>query len=1093
MKYVTALAGLVLLAALIVPTETTVAQDTTALPEVAPHILRQPALSPDGKTLAFVHDGDIWVVNAEGGTARRLTVSVDNDADPLFSPDGMQIAFRSRRYGNDDVFVMPAEGGVAKRLTYSDAWDYPHAWLADSSGIVFSSYRKENGRDLYVVRTEGGEPWRITGGGLGMHEYHAQVSPDGKHIAYVNRGGDPARRRAYHGTANGEIWLCDFDGVTTSNHRRITSNRSHDAFPVWVGARELLWTTFEAPNGGSRHTATLSGAHIDEPSRRNWFKVGTDPKELTYAAGKVVFSSGNYGGWHLYSWDMKGKPRALDIRLNTDRRMPRARESNLTNAGEFALSPDGKKIAFIAGGDVFVMPAKPDAAAVQITDTVHEEKGIAWGPDSEKLVWVHGVTGQPTVYDLTLHFAGEPQPPEIQLYTNAAWPTVDKKGRVWAIVDEERIDAIRSVKDEPLAGIASIEGNFHGYAIGSPTWARFDVSPHGDWVLFQQPNENYDNRVVLGNTKTGKSALISHLFGSVSHVRFSADGKRVVFINNQEGDYDIWKIDLVPEEPRFKESEVEELFKKDDKPEKQDDDAGEEDDEESKEDSKEKESDEADKEQGLEIVFDGIKHRTERITSLDGHEFSPVALSDGKTYCFIGNVQGQANIWKLELDPFKGPNLNQLTRSRSSKSQLTLSPDEKTLWWLDGGTITSMSVKGGNTKSYSFRVVQRRKRDELRRAAFQEAVHVMDRYYYDREHHGLNWRETSTRYEQALNSIRTGDEYDALMDELLGELNSSHQGYTASDPRGPGVSDTTGYLGLIFDQRELSQGRYRVVEVLKKGPSDLAEGTPQPGEYLVSINGERLGGHKVIAQHLLNTVGKKTRLGLAGAHDQAQEREVAVKPVRRQETYSLWYDRWVEWQRDIVRRHSDGRLGYVHIQAMNDSSLRRFKQELGDDMLGKDGVVIDVRFNGGGRTAVDVLEILIKEPWLKRQRAGLDPVSENIYRSVALEKPSILLINEASFSNAEILAEGFRRLNIGQIVGVDTAGGVIGTGRYTLVDGSTMRLPSTGAFTVDMENLELKGREPDHYVENHPEELEQGIDRQTEKAVKELLKQLDNE
>jgi tricorn protease len=241
----------------------------------------------------------------------------------------------------------------------------------------------------------------------------------------------------------------------------------------------------------------------------------------------------------------------------------------------------------------------------------------------------------------------------------------------------------------------------------------------------------------------------------------------------------------------------------------------------------------------------------------------------------------------------------------------------------------------------------------------------------------------------------------------------------------------------------------------------------------------------------METNGKKTLLHLGGDPSFESSSPVAVKPISRGAEGQLWYQRWVEHQRELVDTYSKGRLGYVHIRAMNDSSLRDFKHHLGNNMLGKEGVVIDVRFNGGGRTAVDVLEILIKRPWLKRQYGDLPDISENIYRSIALEKPSILMINESSFSNAEIMAEGFRRLNIGKIVGVDTAGGVIGTGSYRLIDGSRMRLPSTGAYTVDGENLENNGRKPDIFIENNPEELDQGIDRQTERAVKELLAQLD--
>ncbi len=1051
----------------------TVAQDLEELPPIASRILRQPALSPDGKTLAFVYDGDIWSVNSNGGTARRLTITPGNDGDPMFSPDGQWLAFRSRRTGSDCVYIMPAYGGDARRLTFGDSADYPCCWLPDSSGLIFSSYRRLGSRDLWVVRADGGEPWPITGGGYGLHEFRASISPNGRHVAYVNKGYDPLRRRGYHGTSNAEIWICDFDGTTTANHRRLTPNRSHNSSPVFVSDTELLFVTYENGRNASDRIGRITGISLDGKPLHGWGSgARVDASEIAVGGGKLAFSTGNYSGWQLHVGELTKravqKVSMPDIRINTDRRDAGIRVLTHTSAEEFAVSPDGKKIAFIAGGDVFVMPADDEAVPAQVTDTIHEEMGLTWAPNSKHLVFGEKISGVLKSADVSNLGAG------VKTYANEGANLVsnismDPFGRVWGAVNEQRLEIVQQNDgwggtDGPDVAPASFEGKFHGWGLGR---GGFEFSPDGRWVLYSQPNELYNGSIVLGDTHSGEVTPISFLFGSAYGARFSADGKSVVFSNSQEGGYDIWLIELEPKSPEFKEDKLEKLFKKEEK----------------KEDTK-----------GLpqtNIAFEGIRDRCRRITTLSGNETNPLALSDGKTYCFIANVEGQSNIWKLTLDPDKGPDLKQITQSRSNKSSLALSADEKTLWWLDGGKVTSMAVSGGKTTTYGFRVEQRRDAEELRRAAFDEARWVMGRYFYDRSHHGVSWNDLCDRYKPALESVSTGDEYGALMNELLGELNSSHQGYTGWDNRSDGLSESVGYLGLVFDGAELAQGRYKVTEVVKEGPLDLPQGAPVAPFYITGLNGKAFAPGSNMSELLMETVGRKTVLHVAAENNFEGSEAVAVKPISRGAEVQLWYRRWVEHQRDLVDTYSQGRLGYVHIRAMNDGAVRDFKHHLGNAMLGKEGVVLDVRYNGGGRTAVDLLEILIKRPWLKRQYGDRDDISENIYRSIALEKPSILMINEASFSNAEIMAEGFRRLNIGKIVGVDTAGGVIGTGSYSLIDGSRMRLPSTGAYTVDGENLENNGRKPDIFIENNPEELDQGIDRQTERAVKELLAQLD--
>ncbi|MBK8206071.1 MAG: PD40 domain-containing protein [Planctomycetes bacterium] len=1048
-----------------------------------PPILRSPALSPDGKTLAFVYDGDIWTVASAGGTARRLTITAGNDGEPMFSPDGKWLAFRSERSGSDSIYLMPADGGEARRLTFGDAGDQPCCWLPNSSAVIFSSVRSEGARNLWAVRVQGGEPWPITSGGYGTHEYGASISPDGTKIAYVNRGGNPMYRRGYEGSASSQIWLCDFDGTTTRNHRRATKNRSHNVAPVFNGNDQILYITYQASSLTSNRVGHVAAMAPSGKESDKWLTQHTkDPRDLTVGGGKFAYSSGSHNGWRLYVGDVtsNGPARVVapEIKLATDRRDAGVRVLTHTSAGEFAVSPDGKKIAFTAGGDVYVMPADEDGVPLRLTDTIYEEKSLAWAPDSTRLMYCTTLGGYLMGVDVSNPAAGMLAHVPANTAHNSNI-TIDPYGRIWGIQDESRLIMLRNdpawgAQTVPEGPLHHFDGKFHGWALGR---GGFEFSPDGRWILYTQPNALYNGGLVLAEVATGTVHPISFLFGSATSARFAADGKRVVFSNDQEDDYDIYVVDLEPKPPEFKEDKLDDLFKK--KEPKVGPDGG------GKEAKPEKKAPET------KLVAEGLSDRVRRISSLNGNEFYPVALSDGKTYCFIGNVENQPNIWKLTLDPDKGPDLKQLTQSRTPKTALTLSADEKTLWWLDSGKVTSMPVAGGKITTFGFSVQQRREVTALRSAAFDETEWVMGRYFYDRKFHGIDWYATTQRYRGALNSVSTGDEYGALMNELLGELNSSHQGFSGWDDRSDGVSETCGWLGVKFDPAQLALGRYRVIEVLKGGPLDLHEDGPKAPFWILGIHGKEFAEGATLGELLMDTIGKKTVLNVNDQQVFQGSRPLAVKPISRGAESQLWYQRWVEWQREYVNKLSDGKLGYVHIRAMDSRSLREFKHHLGNAMLGKEGVVIDVRFNGGGSTAVDILEILIKRPWLKRQYGDRDDVSENVYRSIALEKPSILMINESSFSNAEIMAEGFRRLNIGKVVGVETAGGVIGTGSYSLIDGSRMRLPSTGAFTVEGENLENNGRKPDIAVENQPEELDKGIDRQTEAAVKALLQQID--
>lgn len=1130
-----------------------VLQALSKAPEPAAHILRQPCISPDGETLVFIFDGDIWRVNGTGGTARRLTVTEGNEWSPVISPDNQWIAFRSERYGSYDLYVMPIEGGQATRISYADETDIPCCWLPDGSGLIFASARLNHAYDLWIAPIDlsaldpngaeesdaAREPWPITAGGFRNSEFDASISPDGKTIAYTRGGGYTSyRRRGYTGASTNQIWLCDFDGVTTSNHRAARATRSNNCFPRFVTNDRLVYVSFDAnitqeasteELGYSARTGRLAMLGVKNPSvvvevgKRLPNDDVRDPSMSAPEAGVMVFGTGSYGGWHLYRADIRSNEiKRLDIKIASGKRGQREQVSTLNAVAEYAPSPDGKLIAFTSGYDVFLTAPGSKAEPVRITETVGRELQLIWSPDGTKLIYAARRDDQHGIYEFDLKTREEKLiTPEGVVASHPGFvPGGDQEAPVMTYIeDETRIVYLKA----PEGGERVIaEGRYLFAAFDDST--AYSFSPKGRWIAHTGQNDLGDAIVLVTELATGEEHQVSRLFQNAYAPRFSSDGTHLAYLANQEGSYDVYLVELEAQDRKFAEDELDELLRKvgeepakpeakkpetpqdkpaeappeGDKPEGDDAPEADPKEEDPKPADADKQEEEAAPAPEVEpIDFERIQDRTRRISTMGGNESDPQVLAKGEQVFFIANdAANKPNIFQLKLEQGAGPSLNQFSRSTSGVSNMKLSADGKWLWFKEGGKVVRTPISKFAPLATGFTALRSTLEAELRLESFNECAEVVRRYYYDTQWHGLPLEQVVSRYRTAIEGTWSPDEWGSLMNEFLGELNSSHQGFTARDTRSDGGRQSSAGIGLEFDPISLSKGEYIVSKVLARGPCDHPEVAISVGDKLLSANGVALDGNTPLSRILLFRAGKRVVLEVQSAAldgEEAQTRSVAIRAISPSAQRELYYGIWVDEMRAMVHELSGGRLGYAHVRAMNGESLNEFKHELGDDMESREAVLIDVRFNGGGSTAVDLLEILIKRPWLKRYPRGTGPsgISENIYRSIALEKPSLLLINEQSFSNAEIMAEGFRRLQIGSIVGEETAGGVIGTSSFNLIDGSRMRMPFSGAFTVDGENLENNGRKPDMRVLNHPDELDAGVDAQIKAAVEQMLKELD--
>jgi tricorn protease len=498
------------------------------------------------------------------------------------------------------------------------------------------------------------------------------------------------------------------------------------------------------------------------------------------------------------------------------------------------------------------------------------------------------------------------------------------------------------------------------------------------------------------------------------------------------------------------------------------------------------------------IEFEGIFDRLRKVVSAGPSGVSGAWLTPGgKTWIFVAapNAVEGPQVWARPAEPEPGGRLTQLTTAPGAKYGLQLTADGRKIYYLTtGGRVQVLDLATRATAPVPLSATVETDAAKENEQLFAEAWWVMDRFFYDPAFHGRDWAKTRAKYAALLPHVTArADLYD-LLSEMIQELNASHLGVTPPGEPEEGEGEalsraSTAALGFEPDWKELdATGRIRVGAVTPLSPAGQKASRLNVGEYLLAVDGEELGKNRTLSQMLEGKAGRKVVLLVNIVPSKQGAREVAIKPISQSALGELVYQAWVKSRRALVEQLSGGKLGYVHIRAMNEPSLNQFKRELTTRAGDKQGLVIDVRYNPGGSTAHELLGLLQKKPFaLRRARGGDVWISDSLERGYALEKPSVLLINQRSASNAEMFAEGFKTLGIGPVVGVSTPGAVIGTSVWTLMDGGSIRIPFNAVYTAAGENFERKGRQPDFPVPYAPSAAWQGRDPQLEKAVQVLL------
>ncbi len=1050
----------------------------------APLWLRNTAISPDGSAIAFTYHGDIFTVPTQGGAASQLTSNPAFDSYPVWSPDGSKIAFASDRRGSLDIFIVDAQGGTPKRLTTNSASEIPLGFLNDSTILYSTSYQMPTlevaqgpfQAQVWQVPATGGRPKMYASIPMGAISIDAQ----GRLLYQDKKGVENSLRKHERSSGTSDIWLVE-DGKYT----KLTDFNGHDLNPVWAPEADSFYYISEQDGTLNVYSRNLQGQE----------------QQLTkFERHPVRHLSAANDGTLAYSWDGEiytqkpgGQPQKVEVEILADDYDADAVKGYRTSgATSVAVSPDGKQVAFVLRGDVYVTDTKYETTK-RITNTDGQERVLSFSPDGRSIVydgerdglWQLFITKIKNEDEKTFPYATDIE--EELLYRSdnpAQQPAFSPDGKKVAFLEGR--DEIRVIDVKSKAVNTALDGQYnYSYSDGD---ISFEWSPDSRWLLATYIGVGGWNNTDIALAKADGSEVIDLTESGYADAnpKWVMGGKGITYESGRYGmkshgswgnqsdillmmlDGEAWDdLNLTEEEASLKEEA--------DKAKKE----KEESDKDSKKKSKKGKAkdvkEDEDDVKPLEFDLANRKFRTRRLTdtsALMGDYF--LSPKGDKLYYIALNNAGEADLYVRDLR--KGETKVLVDDIQSSN----LLPDKEgeNLFTSGSAGIQKIELESGEAKPVKFSALYSRTPSAEREYMYDHAWRQVRDKFYDPTIHGIDWEQYGKDYRKFLPYINNNYDFSEVLSELLGELNASH---TGSGYRPDNDVATVASLGAIFDEDYDGDG-LKVAEVIARGPLSTKKANVQPGDIIVSIDGDEILAGTDYYPMLEGKAGKKVRIGVRKPSGAVEYSDVKPAGSIRQ----LLYQRWVERNEKIVDSISAGKVGYVHIKGMDGESF----SEVYSKLLGKyrncDAVVVDTRFNGGGWLHNDIALLLSGKEYVRYsprgKYVGSDPFSQWC-------KPSVMLVGEGNYSDAHGTPYAYKTLGIGKLVGAPVPGTMTAVWWETLIDPSLyFGIPMVTSLDVNGKPLENQQLNPDIEVYNNPADILQGTDAQLIRATKALMK-----
>jgi len=1014
------------------------------------HGTHYPALSPDARSVVFCYRGDLFVAGVDEGVGRQLTIHDAYDCRPCWSPDGQFVAFSSDRYGNYDVFAIPAAGGDVARLTYHSADDFVRDFSPDGTKLLISSRRDTRFTAPYTLDLDSGVMRLVM-------EDVAPITPDcfapdGRGFL-GSRNGVDWWRVGYKGSTNADVYRYDADADTLA---QLTDDEGTDRWSMVSPDGGTVYFVSERAGPPNLFALRLGSGEVQPVTSLprdgvTWPKLSEDGSAIVFEHDNDVWLATTDGA----------EPRRLVLRVPTDDRTnPLALREATSGVDELEVAPDGTLVAVHVEGDILLLKPEFENDCIRLTDDPGDDSDFMWSPDSSRLVFTSTRTGNSDLFIADVATREIVQLTNTPEYEHSPWFSKDGKQvlftRFWG-------DGIYSV---PVEGGAIEALSFDRWGLVSDVRA----SPCGQWLLFTEHDSHGNGDIYVMPAAGGDPTNITRHPGWDGDARWDPRGEFVYFISDRDGQNDVYSVRLMRPPPEFTDYKGQDERK-------------------ARKEGPPPAPEPAPKEGGeaaapekpateTSIDFTDIHLRARRLTSTPENEGDLTVTPDGKSLIYtLGRGRGQ--VWRMDRE---GDDAKQLAQGDVSAASLRLTEKGDRLFYRASGRAYSAPADGGQASEVKFRFAFTDDRRARQIAAFEQGWSLLNEAFYDPAFHGVDWAAAKARYTSIIDGTLVPEDFNQAMCRLCGELNASHLGCWGGGRGGP----VTGELGLRFDPDYAGPG-VRVTEVLEHGPCTDAGSEVHVGEYVLRMDDVEATNREAWCERLLGEAGHRVKLAVAAAPDATEVRDVYVSPVDPGRWYDIRYDNWVRECRERVRERSGGKLYYIHIRGMDHESLETFQRELHSEAKGYEGVVLDVRYNGGGNLHDELFAELEKRIHATKSLRHGVTVTQPLD---GFSRPVVLLINEHSFSDAEAFPSSFRALGLGKLVGTRTSGGVIWTYTRTLVNGHGFRLPAWEWRTKDGADLENVGVAPDIAVPYPYEAFRHGRDPQLEAAVDELLREI---